>query len=59
MYSPMTTYGAVHTYWSDTYPKAGDLVLSVLQGKRGTIGALEEAERLMNTLLAEKLGLES
>jgi len=58
MYPPMTTYGGVHTYWSDTFTPAGDLILSVLQGKRGTIGALEEAARLMNTRLAEKLASE-
>ncbi|HHT28014.1 MAG TPA: extracellular solute-binding protein [Firmicutes bacterium] len=55
MYSPMTTYGAVHEYWAAIHPVGAPLILSVLQGKRAIPGTLEEAERLMNAALAEQL----
>jgi ABC-type glycerol-3-phosphate transport system substrate-binding protein len=55
MYSPMTTYGAVHEYWSSFFTTGGNLILSALQGKRAIPGTLEEAERLMNATLAEQL----
>jgi len=57
MYSPMTTYGPVHAYWVSIRNQGASIVLPALQNKAGLQTALEEAERTMNTLLAEKYGL--
>jgi ABC-type glycerol-3-phosphate transport system substrate-binding protein len=54
MYSPMTTYGPVHSYWhGEIQTGVGNIMLQVLQGKRPVSGSLEEAERLANTALAQ------
>jgi len=55
MYSPMTTYGAVHELWTTLWPAGGNILLGALQGKTGIEGALQEAERAMNTIIAEEL----
>jgi len=55
MYSPMNTYGVVHEYWADIRYQGGDQILPALMGKTGINTALEEAERQMNAILAEKM----
>lgn len=55
MYSPMTTYDAIHEYWASFYPSGGNLILDALQDKLAIPGTLEEAERMMHSALAEQL----
>ena len=55
MYSPMLTYGAIHSYWGNVRTDGGNILLQALQGTMGVQTALEEAERTMNAILAEKM----
>ncbi len=57
IYSPIYTYGPLHSYWVTLRTEAGDIFRSALQGRIGITGALEEAERKMNDILAEKMGI--
>ncbi len=57
MYSPMTTYGAIHGLWTSVWPVGGPILADALQGKTGIDGALQEAENMINKLLAEQLGI--
>ncbi len=57
MYSPMTTYGAVHHLWTYIRVEGGNIILKALQGKAGIQTALEEAERTMNAILADRMGV--
>ncbi len=53
--TPITTYGARHFYFNDFLQPAGDILMAALNGTIGVNTALEEAERIINAILADKM----
>ncbi len=52
--SPITTFGARHFYFTEFHNRAGELFINAMVGVTGAQQALEEGERLINAILAEK-----
>ncbi len=52
---PLYTYGARHGYWGKVHSLGGDILLKAVKGETGNSAALEEAERVMNSVLREEI----
>lgn len=52
---PLYTYGARHGYWGKVHSLGGDILLKAVKGEMGISSALEEAERVMNSVLRQEI----
>ncbi len=51
---PLTSWGPTHPFFGDVVRVASPLIHDALTGKRGTVDALAEADRLLTALFTEK-----
>ncbi|HHW08552.1 MAG TPA: extracellular solute-binding protein [Firmicutes bacterium] len=58
LHAPMTPYGPMHPYYTDVRIPAGELLSKAVTGESAPQAALEEAERLINQIIEEKMSIQ-